>query len=281
MSLERPSRYPGRMELVFHRTASAFRRKTAPLLVGGEVEHPLLFGILHGLRAGDGTRLCSVQRRGGVQAAGVQMPLRPLVLTQAKAAALRLLAREWQRRRLPLTAVFGPEESASTFASAWAGARLELSLSMRSYALTEVTPPPPVSGCLRAASLANVPLLTAWATAFIDESGGHPGEPAQIVPAGVREKRLFVWQDGAVPVAMAIWSARTSTSARVSLVYTPSELRGRGYASACVAAVSQRLLDEGLKRCFLFADRANPVATALYQRLGYRPLGDFAEYRTA
>jgi predicted GNAT family acetyltransferase len=269
------------MEVVFHRAAGAFRRKAAPLLSGGEVENPLLFGIRHGVGAGDGTLLCTVQDRGRAHAAAVQVPLRPLVLAKAEAEPLELLARGWHRRGLPLASVFGPEESASTFTAAWPGARLVLALSMRSYGLTRVSPPKPVPGLLRAASTGDVPLLTRWATAFIAESGGHPGDPPQVVSAGVNEKRLFVWEDGAELVAMAAWSARTSTSARVNLVYTPPVLRGRGYASACVAAVSQRLLDEGLQRCFLFADRANPVSTAIYQRLGYLPLGDFAEYRIA
>jgi predicted GNAT family acetyltransferase len=270
------------VELVFHRAAGAFRRKAAALLAGGEVENPLLFGILAGMRSGDGTRLCTLQRRGRALAAAVQTPVRPLVLAKAEVGALAALAREWDRRGLPLNGVFGPAESAQRFAAAWPGERLECVLTMRSYALTRVVSPN-VPGALRAAAAGEVPLLTAWARAFIAESGGHPGDPAQIIPDGVRDQRLFVWEVSAErpPVAMAAWTGRTSTSARLTLVYTPPELRGRGYASACVAAVSQRLLDEGLERCLLFADLANPTSNAIYQRLGYVPLGDFAEYRSA
>jgi predicted GNAT family acetyltransferase len=268
------------VELVFHRAVAAFTRKAAALLAGGEVENPLLFGILAGARSGDGTRLCTLQRSGRALAAAVQTPLRPLVLATAAPEALEALAREWHRRGLPLTAVFGPAESAQGFAVAWPGERLECVLRMRSYALAQVVAPD-VPGALRAAAAGEVPLLTAWATAFIAESGGHPGDPAEVIPAGVRDQRLFVWEVSAgQPVAMAAWTARTPISARLTLVYTPPELRGRGYASACVAAVSQRLLDEGLERCLLFADLANPTSNAIYQRLGYVPLGDFAEYRS-
>ena len=270
------------MELVFHRTTEAFRRKLAALVSGGEVENPLLFGILAGVRGGDGTRLCTLQRGGRALAAAVQVRLRPLVLAKAEARALGALAREWHRRSLPLTGVFGPTESARGFALAWPGTRLERVLSMRSYALTRVVSPGPAPGALRAAAAGDVPLLTAWAKAFIAESGGHPGDPEQIIPDGAKDKRLFVWEVSAdrPPVAMAAWTGRTSTSARLTLVYTPPELRGQGYASACVAAVSQRLLDEGLERCLLFADLANSTSNAIYRRLGYRPFGDFAEYRS-
>jgi uncharacterized protein len=281
------SRYSARVELAFHRDAAAFRQRAGALLSGRDSENQLLLGILHATRSGDGTRLCTLEEGGRALAVAVQVPQRQLVLARAEPRPLQELAREWHRQGLPLTAVFGPTEVASIFAAAWPGARLELALSMRGYELTQLSAPRLVPGALRLASNADAPLLTAWVTAFIAETGGHPGDPAQVVPDGVREQRLFVWETAweastqAPPVAMAAWTGRTPTSARVSLVYTPPELRGRGYASACVAAVSQRLLDEGLERCFLFTDLANPTSNAIYQRLGYRPVADFAEYRVA
>jgi predicted GNAT family acetyltransferase len=60
---------------------------------------------------------------------------------------------------------------------------------------------------------------------------------------------------------------------RVAPVYTPRELRGRGYAAAATAAVSRealRLAGEVL----LFTDLDNSTSNALYQRLGYRPVHD-------
>jgi predicted GNAT family acetyltransferase len=60
--------------------------------------------------------------------------------------------------------------------------------------------------------------------------------------------------------------------ARVAPVYTPAALRGRGYAAAVTAEISRRALEEGLA-VVLFTDVANPTSNALYQRLGYRPVG--------
>jgi hypothetical protein len=57
-------------------------------------------------------------------------------------------------------------------------------------------------------------------------------------------------------------------------VYTPPELRGRGYASACVAAASQEHLDAGRRWCFLFTDVENPTSNRIYQTIGYRPIRD-------
>jgi predicted GNAT family acetyltransferase len=61
--------------------------------------------------------------------------------------------------------------------------------------------------------------------------------------------------------------------ARIGPVYTPAADRGQGYASAAVAAVSQRHLDAGVRPC-LFTDQANPTSNRVYEAIGYRPLVD-------
>jgi predicted GNAT family acetyltransferase len=78
---------------------------------------------------------------------------------------------------------------------------------------------------------------------------------------------------------MAAVSRPTPNGISVSLVYTPPEKRGNGYASACVAALSQRQLDAGKRFCTLFTDLSNSTSNALYQRVGYRPLAEFVEIR--
>ena len=80
-----------------------------------------------------------------------------------------------------------------------------------------------------------------------------------------------MWDHGG-PVSMASATGPTPNGIRVNGVYTPPEHRGRGYATACVAALSARLLAEGRRFCFLFTDAANPTSNAIYQRIGYVPL---------
>jgi predicted GNAT family acetyltransferase len=67
--------------------------------------------------------------------------------------------------------------------------------------------------------------------------------------------------------------------ARVSWVYTPGPLRRRGYAAACVAALSQQVLDRGAEAVMLYTDLANPTSNAVYQRIGYRAVGDAVDLR--
>ncbi|MBA2569295.1 MAG: GNAT family N-acetyltransferase [Actinobacteria bacterium] len=61
----------------------------------------------------------------------------------------------------------------------------------------------------------------------------------------------------------------TPNGIRIGPVYTPPELRGRGYASALVAKLSSSLLAGGRRFCFLYTDLANPASNKIYERLGY------------
>lgn len=74
-------------------------------------------------------------------------------------------------------------------------------------------------------------------------------------------------------------SARpTKRAIAVNGVYTPPEWRSRGYATACVAALSELLLRRGFEFCVLYTDLSNPTSNAIYTRIGYRPVRDFLMY---
>jgi predicted GNAT family acetyltransferase len=59
-------------------------------------------------------------------------------------------------------------------------------------------------------------------------------------------------------------------------VYTPPQLRGRGYATSLVAELSRALLDAGRRFCFLYTDLANPTSNAIYERIGYVKVAEAA-----
>jgi len=119
-----------------------------------------------------------------------------------------------------------------------------------------------------------------WADAFaIEATPGHPPQLAESVDARLRhDGLLWVWQDGE-PVSMAWLTPPTAGVSRVSGVYTPPPRRGRGYASACVAAASAHALSAGAEACMLYTDLANPTSNKIYQAIGYRPVADAVEWR--
>lgn len=76
---------------------------------------------------------------------------------------------------------------------------------------------------------------------------------------------------------MAAIARRTPHGAAIAYVHTPPTLRGRGYASACVAELTRRVHADD-RTAFLFTDRANPTSNEIYQAIGYAPVSDVEQW---
>src|SRR5206468_2082657 len=106
-------------------------------------------------------------------------------------------------------------------------------------------------------------------------AGPHPDAREQMRQR-LAARQMFLWKDASGhAVTMAGWSGRTPNGTRINAVYTPPENRRRGYASACVASLSQHLLDSGRRFCFLYTDLTNPTSNNIYQKIGYQRVGDW------
>jgi predicted GNAT family acetyltransferase len=211
-----------------------------------------------------------------VVAALMQTPPHGAYLAGDEPEALRHLARRLYAVRPELPSVGGPDGAAPVFAEEWArcgGPVARLSMRQRMLVADSLVEPPPVAGRHRLAVQEDVPLLGPWGEAFVDEAtpGGlrvdHVGPR---VAAGL----LHVWEVDGRPVSMAAITLPQAGVSRVQLVYTPPALRGRGYAAACVAAVTRGELAHPGRRCMLYTDATNPTSNALYERLGYRRIGE-------
>lgn len=198
--------------------------------------------------------------------------------------ALEPLAVNLRDGNWPVSGVIGRIEVAEGFARVWsrvAGVPWRVNMRQRIYALTQVVHSPTPPGHFRPATEADVDLVTDWAVAFEREAlAGEPDRAAARAGMARRigEQGIYLWDDGR-PVSMAAWSRPMKHSVIVNLVYTPLEMRGKGYASALVARLSQILLDRGFTRCVLHTDLDNPTSNSIYQRIGYRPVLDSNEYR--
>jgi predicted GNAT family acetyltransferase len=140
-----------------------------------------------------------------------------------------------------------------------------------------IAPARPAPGRLRPARASEAEVLTPWVGDMLALIGDRR-VAADLARERIAGGNLFVWEDGR-PVSMAGWTGKTPNGVRINFVYTPAPLRGRGYATTAVAALSQRLLDQGNRYCCLYTDLANPTSNAIYQRIGYRPIRDAALYR--
>ena len=138
-------------------------------------------------------------------------------------------------------------------------------LRLRQHGLTAVAAVPVPPGAMRVAAAADVPWIIGAQLAFRAEAGmsERPSDVAAVVPGRVEGGEIRVWEDGDV-VAYAGYFAVATANARIAPVYTAPDARGRGYATALVAALARELLARGHRALFLTADAANPTANALY-----------------
>jgi predicted GNAT family acetyltransferase len=197
--------------------------------------------------------------------------------------ALELLARDVQRDYPQLPGVIGQTGVSERFARGWqalSSQPYEVRIRERAFQLSAVRPIDPPAGALRRAQMADRDLLVRWTLAFGKEALGDSdhAEAERTVDTrlddGDQQARgLYLWVDGA-PVSMAGYTGPTPHGIRVGPVYTPKAFRGKGYASALVAQMSQALLDGGRSFCFLFTDLANPTSNHIYEQIGYEAVGD-------
>jgi predicted GNAT family acetyltransferase len=218
---------------------------------------------------------------GAVCGAFLHTPGFPLILTSVTDEAATGLAGHLAAAGRRLSGLNAEAQAAGAFAQAWrqrTGDAAHEHRMMRLYRLaTLVRPDPAPEGKPRVAGERDRDLLTEWSAAFLREVGDVPHDLAAAVDERLGYGGLTVWEVGGTAVSMAGITRIVSGMARVGMVYTPPELRGRGYAGAVTAAVSQAALDAGAGQVVLYTDLANPTSNALYERLGYRPVEDRTE----
>ncbi|MFF5717365.1 GNAT family N-acetyltransferase [Streptomyces buecherae] len=225
----------------------------------------------------------SLGRVGEVRAAFFRTPPRRLYLTSLSPEEADALAARLARSGHPLPGVNADHGTAAAFAAAWQR-RTDATASPyqreRLYRLGTLTPPRPPTGRGRVADGRDRQRLMRWHREFVTAIGGSPAaDHGPWADSRIAHGRVTLWETpGKTPVSMAGRTPLVAGQIRVTPVYTPPHLCGRGYASAVTVEVSRAALAAGAAEVLLFADLANPTSNGLYQRIGYRPVADFAVY---
>ncbi len=280
------------LTLQTYTNAAAVSGTDSPTFRADEVRHGLIYGIAERLRTNPehfqaAPYLATVHDDDHLAAAALMTPPHNLLVVAndaEPAAAFTLIAQNLVADGWQPPGVNGVSAWSHAFAAIWqelTGATPTLRMELRVFELRQVYPPAGVAGCMRPAADADLELVLAWYTDFqLDAHVNDPPPRAEAILRRIHEQSIFLWEDGE-PVSLAAAGRRTQNGVSIGPVFTPPARRGRGYASACVAALSQRLLDEGAAFCTLFTDLGNPTSNKIYQQVGYRPVCDFSEMRFA
>lgn len=123
--------------------------------------------------------------------------------------------------------------------------------------------------------------LAAWRVEYLIENLGYARSPelTELAREDLRnlqqEGRAWVLLDREHLVAYTGFNTRTRGIAQVGGVWTPPELRSRGYGRAVVAGSLLAEREIGTTRSVLFTAHSNVPALRAYHALGYEALGDF------
>lgn len=279
------------MEVERYDDVRAFYERVAPFLERNEAAHTFHLGLRERLERDPHTFgpadpvLVAAFDGGEVVGVVTQTPPYPAVLSLFEdLRGAEAIAERLHSDGATIQAVSAPLDAGPAFVNRWCaltGAGARITLEERIYEATEVLPPRPTSGRMRPYTEADRDVVLAFMAAFFAEAS--PGSPGSDPEAFLRrrlaeaEGGLVIWEDGG-PVSLAGYGAPSPTAMRIGPVYTPPELRGRGYASALTAAVTELVLAGGRRSCFLFTNLANPTSNSIYQKIGYRPVLDVSQW---
>lgn len=272
------------MNITPYASADAFLAVTAPYLAQHDVEHNVLLSLCR-VSAQKPAAFYVAAGEDGIMLSSGQMPARNLVLSKGDMTAVDALADQLVADKASFPGIVGPSDVTAAFADSWTqktGQRYVEYMDQIIYALDKVIMPLEVDGHMRLAVQSEAPLIATWIYAFAQDALPKIEQLTKdeaLIKAidAIAEGRLYVWDVNGVAVSQAFVSG-TDHIARVAMVYTPPEQRNRGYACILVARVSQTQLDEGKKRCCLYADARNSVSNAIYRKIGYAFVGRSSLY---
>lgn len=230
-----------------------------------------------------GFRYCLIGSTGEVSGIGVlteesgRLDLSPMDPAGATAVADSLF-----EHTTTLQGVLGPAAPAAAFAGRWTelanvgarptdGGRV---LEVRNLIVPRSAP----AGKARKATVEDLDLVVTWNAGFAADTDVAPhNDPAAHLGERILAGTVWVWDQAAGPVAMAIRTTPTFATRRIAHVYTPPEQRGRGLASALVGELASETLAEG-DRCMLHTQLSNSLSNGVYRRLGFKAISDSTFY---
>lgn len=233
----------------------------------------LMLGLLNRAKANPHKlRLWSL---GEGTACAVQTPPHYVVLGDLNRSQSESLAKELVG--LDFTGCLGAGESAVfvTESLRKLGIPMELEMPQRIYTLEKPPVYPKCEGKGREAQPTDVDLFVDWYQRFsIEAVPNDPPQERKKIEQSFAEKKIFFWEVSGSPVSMAARTRETKDGSNISIVYTPPELRGKGYAGSATAVACEDAFKEGKKVCFLYTDLRNPISNRVYQKIGFNPWCD-------
>ena len=283
------------MEIEYHQNVNEFLALCKPFLIRHETENNLLFGILNNLRNDIHhyneeltPELILITKENELLLVAIRTPpFNQLISYTESLETISFLVDELIKKGTSLPGILGFNEGALLFSQLWAkrnNIKCSLSMHERIYQLTEVNPKTIGGNVFISATIDEKELISDWTKGFINDC--FPDTPeeavadsAEGIEKAIKGKKIYLLKVNGKPVSMVKKTGVTPNGQTISGVYTPPRERRKGYATEVVAKLSQQMLNEGKKYCYLFTDLANPTSNKIYRYIGYKPIIDMDQFK--
>jgi predicted GNAT family acetyltransferase len=272
------------MIFTYYTTAKDFAEDVLPILNRHEIQNNLIYKNI-----GDGKFMASVKDDYGniILTAARTVPF-PMTMYETDNIrnddAVDFFIQSLVERGLEVDLIMTEKALAKSFCEQYGkltGKGYYLKESLVLYLLDKVNELTPTRGSFRVVNPDDMFYIPYWYADFPPACGiGEYSLAAGVEGANraVEKGTAYVWVDG-YPVSVAASVRSTSDCAIVGQVYTPPNLRGKGYSTACVWYLSQKLFDDGFKYCALYANCDNPYSNRVYQKIGYKEIFWYDQYK--
>jgi hypothetical protein len=270
------------IQIAFTQDPAQVLSRAGEFLASEPVRHNLILSLLGArLTYPEPGRYWVAMERDNAVGVVLQSPLPfPATLTSMESRVTAAMVNAIADAGVSLPGVNGDAATAACFAGQWTERCKAAAIPFqgnRLYELLDLGEVPSIEGGLRQAVPSDRALMIHWTHAFQTEIGEPATDTELHVDRALAARELWLWDDSQ-PVSMAVSREPVEAVVRISGVYTPVEKRKRGYAAACVHALSKHLRDSGY-RCILYTDLGNPTSNSIYRRIGYRAVAEVLRYR--
>ncbi|OIU71380.1 GNAT family N-acetyltransferase [Rossellomorea aquimaris] len=277
------------MKLTKYKNINEYYKTVYPFLMKNEAENNLPLGLLNSIKSGsrykDPLLVSAEDEDGRIKGAFIMTPPHHMV------SVLKINDEEYSTLAEKLNTLLNEEGievpgfvsekvSAEKLTQAWCnlkGCEHEIGMDQRIYKMDHVNEIELPEGRLIQPEEGHLTLLSDWIQRFTVETGVRPLTESEALERAedmiVNENYLYFWEAEGKPVSMARGGRWTDNGITVNFVYTPKPYRKKGYASAVVAGLSSKLLED-YKFCTLYTDLENPTSNKIYMDIGYVPVCD-------
>ncbi|ATI53769.1 MULTISPECIES: GNAT family N-acetyltransferase [Bacillus cereus group] len=257
-----------------------FKEEVTPFLEKNEQENNLILGVLQMVQQ---PIFMGIAKQGGeIAVVFLQTEEKKQIIVanaEISGVAIKMLAKELTKIYPDIPGLIGNKKVVQKLAEEIAlleNKKTTVAMEQGIYKLKQVKKKWDGDGVFREINSDEILLIEKWIYQFCEDVKlpVTKEEAEQTAHILITNHRLFGLEVDGKLVSVAAKTRPTKNNITVNFVYTPKEARKKGYASNCVAALSQRMLDDGYKTTTLYTDLANPTSNKIYQEIGYEQIAE-------